>query len=113
MSANTVIDFPLERIVRDNITTLGGNRKNILNTRMKVINQLVDYHATRLVTDLSMDGVDVDALGFDKDFALSIECLRAGIYRTCELEHPMRKAMDDMIDKIESYYEPEPPKNPA
>ena len=70
---------------------------------MSIINEMVDYHASRLVTDLSMEVVDVDASGFDKDFALAIECLRAGIYKTCELDHPLRKAMDEMIEKIESY----------
>ena len=82
MNANTVILFPIERVaVRDNIESLGGNRQKILDTRMNIINQMVDYHASRLVTDLSMEGV----------------------YKTCELEHPLRKAMDDMIDEIESY----------
>ena len=36
MSANTVIDFPFERVVRDNITALGGNRQKIMDTRMTV-----------------------------------------------------------------------------
>ena len=104
MNANTVILFPIERVaVRDNIESLGGNRQKILDTRMNIINQMVDYHASRLVAELSREGVDVDASGFDKDFALAIECLRAGIYKTCELEHPLRKAMDDMIGQIESY----------
>lgn len=111
MNANTVILFPIEKVaVRDNIESLGGNRQKILDTRMNIINQMVDYHASRLVTDLSMEGVDVDASGFDRDFALAVECLRAGIYRTCELDHPLRKAMDDMIEKIESleFDDPDP-----
>lgn len=113
MSANTVIDFPFERVVRDNITALGGNRQKIMDTRMNIINQMVDFHASRLVADLSMEGIDVDASGFDKDFALSIECLRAGIYRTCELDHPLRNAMDEMIAKIESYGNDNPPDKSA
>jgi len=41
------------------------------------------------------------------------ECLRAGIYTTCELEHPLRGPMDTMIKQIENYTdelpeEPEP-----
>jgi len=114
VSANTVILFPIDKVaVRDNIESLGGNRQKILDTRMAIINQMVDYHASRLVADLSMEGIDVDAIGFDKDYALAIECLRAGIYTTCELEHPLRGPMDTMIKQIENYTdelpeEPEP-----
>ena len=46
---------------------------------------------------------NIESLGGNRQKILAIECLRAVIYKTCELEHPLRKAMDDMIGQIESY----------
>jgi len=102
-TANTVLEFPKSRIVRDNPDLLAGNKKSLDESRRGVLSQLVDWQANKIVVDLSLEGIDIDKEGFDKYFALSMECLRASVFRSYDIDHPLHPAMDDMIRAIEEF----------
>jgi len=101
-TANTVLEFPKSRIVRENVDHLSGNKKSIDDTRRNILSQLVDHEANRLIVELSLEGIDIEKDGFDKYFALSMECLRASVFKTFDISHPLQSAMDEMIAAIEA-----------
>ena len=94
-----IVSFPPDRIVR---MPVPKNAEEIIKkTQKNHINRLVEDQANLLASRLSMSGVDISSEDFQRQFALSIECLRASIYGTVGLTHPMQKPMAEMIKEIE------------
>jgi hypothetical protein len=95
---NNLLSFPEERIIRKNIRGLEEVEKTAKENH---INQIVDYYAEYLVRKFSLHGVDIESNEFDKHFALSIEFLRASIYKSFGLDHTLHDVMSDLINEIE------------
>tara|TARA_A100001011_G_C14053453_1_gene732895 strand:- start:189 stop:533 length:345 start_codon:yes stop_codon:yes gene_type:complete len=102
-SANTnLIQFPKSAIIkRENIVALHKNKESVEATQRELISQMIDYHAHHLVQVFALDGIDIESEDFDKLFALSIECLRATVYNTLDLHHPLLPVLKDMAEKVE------------
>ncbi len=76
-------------------------KQQIRKNQKNHINKMIEEQANLLACRLSMNGVDISTEDFQKSFALTIECLRAAIYNTVGLSHPMQRPMQEMIDEIE------------
>lgn len=96
---NTIIQFPKGRIIRTPIpATL---KDNINKTKKNYINKMIEESASNLAKYLSMSGINITSEEFQKNYALSIECLRSTVYKTFDLTHPLQQPMKNMIDSLE------------
>lgn len=88
---SNIIQFPKDKIVRLHKQPKTSEEFNEKLAEHKV--NFVDYvllkNMTMLCNHLSMDGVDVDTDTFMKDYSFVCEILKASIYRTIALPHPM------------------------
>ena len=98
---NNLIQFPGSAIKRYNAVPLSKNKESVEATQRDLLTQMVDFHAHHLLQILALDGIDVESDDFDKYFALSIECLRATIFNTLDLDHPMLPFLKDMIIHVD------------
>ena len=100
MNANTnLVLFPSDRIVRVKLPE--STQEAIQKTQKTHINQIIEEQADSIASRLAMSGVDISSDDFQKAFALSIECLRASVYATVGLHHPMHRPMKEMIEEID------------
>lgn len=101
-SANTnLIQFPKSAVKRENMVALHKNKEAVEATQRELLSQMIDYHAHHLVQVFALDGIDIESEDFDKLFALSIECLRATVYNTLDLHHPLLPVLKDLTEKVE------------
>ena len=107
-SANNLILFPVDRIVRGAI--LGApdapeppdmHAIDKMMLQKEALCRIVDREANRLLMELNNSGINLHTKGFDKNFSLSIECLRATVYQTLNIPHPLSHAMADLIESID------------
>jgi hypothetical protein len=104
---NNLIQFPRSAIKRENIVSLTKNKESVEATQRDLLTQMVDFHAHHLLQIFALDGIDVESEDFDKYFALSIECLRATVYNTLDLDHPLLPFLKDMIVHVDKMREEE------
>lgn len=111
-SANNLILFPVDRIVRGAI--LGApdapeppdiQAADRVILQKEALCRIVDREANRLLMELNNSGINLHTEGFDKNFSLSIECLRATVYQTLGIPHPLAHAMADLIESIDKIRE--------
>lgn len=102
MNSNNVVQFPLDRIRNTIAEHASKSVKKIEEVAIETyFNQVVDYYAEFMLHDLANRGVSLTHSMFDKFFALTVECLRASIFKTFDINHPLQEPMTYMIEKIE------------
>lgn len=109
-TSNVVLSFPRERMVRPSHTmhNEGDREREQTVRRQKMhINHILEENASFLVSRLGMSGIDISSIEFQRNYALTIEFLRAAIYKTFDIEHPFHDPMNEMIESITS--KPPPP----
>jgi len=88
-----IINFPPSKIVRpipsefEEQMRLKGKKQFLESTTNEISQILFDYIAEY--------GIDTDSDAFIKDFAFTVDVIRAMISRTLELEHPILKLIDE------------------
>lgn len=89
-----VVEFPSHRIVREHagIQLVKEAQEKGLQ---KYADTITEDMIGNMVEELENYGIDVDRNAFLKDFSLTVDSLRATIYRQFELNH----ALHDFIDK--------------
>ena len=104
---NNLIQFPRSAIKRENMVPLTKNKESVEATQRDLLTQMIDFHAHHLLQIFALDGIDVESDDFDKYFAISIECLRASVFNTLDLDHPMLPFLKDMIVQVDKMQEEE------
>lgn len=103
----TIVQFPTNRIVRE----VAPNIEEIEKAKEKSLQK----HAETIVEDLVLNimdalenyGIDTDADSFERDFTFAADGLRATVYRTFNIEHPLHNFIDTNVQivKAESFDE--------
>ena len=97
---SNVIQFPKSKIVRDgvNVEQLRELReKGLQNFAEELTNEI----ASNIVADLSAAGLNLDKENIVDDLSFVFFGLRAAVYRTLDLEHPLQTFVDEHIKEIE------------
>jgi len=95
-TSNVVHSFPVNRIVRRSLPPQNYSEQ----FKKHHLNQLLDDKATILAVQLLLEGIDIDDVEFTKGLALAIEFLRAALYKTHGIDHPLQPIATDIIDHI-------------
>jgi len=95
---NNVIQFPKEKIPGLPQTKEEVYEK-IKESQTVYINEMVDMYGKNLLHAISQDGFELAEEGFIKDFAFTLETIRASLYRNAGIDHPLQKSITDCMDK--------------
>jgi len=103
----TIVKFPTNRIVRE----VPPNIEEIEKAKEKSLQK----HAEAIVEDLVLNimdalenyGIETESDQFEQDFTFAADALRATVYRTFKIEHPLHSFVDTNVQivKAESFDE--------
>lgn len=95
-----IIPFPKEKIVR-NVVLSDSDRKRLEDKSKK---EFANFVMQELINELltSFDDFDFDTTSpnFVKDFSYSMDALKATIYRSLELDHPLHELIDEKVNIV-------------
>ena len=95
-TSNVVHSFPVNRIVRRSLPPQNYSEQ----FKKHHLNQLLDDKATILAVQLLLEGIDIDDVEFTKGFSLAMEFLRAALYKTYGIDHPLQLTATEIINHI-------------
>jgi hypothetical protein len=98
MSEN-VVEFPSHRIVREHagIQVIEDAReKSIQKFADTITEDLIGYMAE----ELENSGIDIERPEFLKDFSLTVDSLRAAIYRQFDIPHNLHAFVDTNVKMV-------------
>lgn len=105
MNSNNVIEFPKSE--RPVVKTEQELRKDMNEQKRTMIEELVDFQATTLLSNMAMSGVNTDADSFIKDFTFITESIKSLYYRLSGFDHPLHSMVDEIVNIYEKEeYEP-------
>ena len=64
------------------------------------IDDLLDHYVHQLVSRFATHGIDVKTKDFILHFAYTVESLRATLYTSMDIYHPLQNHIDKSLDKI-------------
>lgn len=102
-SSNVILSFPQERVIRPPQSSYNEKERDREQTarRQKMhINNILEENASFLISRLGMSGINISSVEFQRNYALTIEFLRAAIYKTFDIDHPLHDPMTEMINSI-------------
>ena len=96
---DNVIQFPTKHTGKKN------DPKNLLQDELKdnkkaYIDDLLDHYVHQLVSRFATHGIDVKTKDFILHFAYTVESLRAALYTSMDIYHPLQQHIDKSLDKI-------------
>lgn len=98
----TIVQFPASRIVRE----VAPNIEEIEKAKEKSLQK----HAEAIVEDLVLNimdalenyGIDTETESFERDFTFAADGLRASVYRTFNIEHPLHNFIDTNVQIVKA-----------
>ena len=101
--SNNVIKFPKESI-RDKTPDLPKNEEELFKAitvnRMMLVDEVVNSLFNNMGTKLYFQGFPIDDKQFFQDYVLVGEMLRALLYNSVDVEHPLYQVLLDNRDKL-------------
>jgi len=104
---SNVIQFPLERmgvspIVKERNLPQSEEEtiKAITINRMMLVDEVVNTEFSRLATKMMMQGFPIEDSGFFKDYIFVGEMMRAILYNSVDIEHPLYDIITSNRDRL-------------
>jgi len=99
MSANNVLKFPnIGTPPAINETELA---KQFLENKKDYVDEIVEHYSMQVVNRLGMHGFDIFSEEFLNDYSYTTEILRATLYRSLKLDHPLIEHIEKGIAELE------------
>ena len=101
--SDNIIEFPKDRIVGDKLNlprTEEDLVKSITLNRMMLVDEVVNSMFNKMGSKLFFHGFPIDQEEFFKDYVLVGEMLRAVLYDSVGVEHPLQEVLNDNRDKL-------------
>lgn len=96
-----VVEFPKHKIVREAPVNSELLEKAQLRSLQNHADTIVEDLISNIAEELENEGIDIDNNQFLKDFSLTVDALRATVYRNFGLEHPLHSFIDENIRMID------------
>ena len=108
MSNDNIIQFPKDRMV-DGHSLLPTNEEELVKSisihRMMLVDEVVNSMFSNMGSKLFLQGFPVDDKAFFQDFVLVGEMLRALLYNSVNVDHPLYQALEDNREKLKDLTE--------
>lgn len=98
MSEN-IVNFPTSRIVRESINVEAIELAKEKSTQ-KFADTITEDLIGNMIEDLENSGLDVDTDSFMKDFSLTVDSLRATVYRHFSIDHHLHEFIDNNVKMV-------------
>ena len=101
--SDNIIEFPKDRIVGDKLNLPKTEEvlvKSITLNRMMLVDEVVNSMFNSMGSKLFFHGFPIDQEEFFKDYVLVGEMLRAVLYDSVGVEHPLQEVLNDNRDKL-------------
>ena len=101
--SDNIIEFPKDRSVGDKLNlprTEEDLVKSITLNRMMLVDEVVNSMFNNMGSKLFFHGFPIDQEEFFKDYVLVGEMLRAVLYDSVGVEHPLQEVLNDNRDKL-------------
>jgi hypothetical protein len=95
-----IVEFPKNKIVRE-ISNQDTIEQAKIKGRIKYADGIVDDVVDLIIEDLENQGIDIDNEYFLKDFSMTVDALRATVYRQFNLEHGLHNFIDENVRMID------------
>jgi hypothetical protein len=96
----TVVEFPKHKIVRQapiNIEVLERAKEKAVTT---FGDSVTDAMIDALLEGFENWGIDTEKPQFIRDFSFTVDAIRATVYRSIEMDHPLHKFIDENVKMI-------------
>lgn len=95
-----VVEFPKNKIVRQAQVDVEAIELAKERSLFTFADNIMDELIENLATDIENSGIDIEEHAFLKDFSLTVDALRATIYRTFGLPHTLHSFIDENVKII-------------
>ena len=95
-----VLKFPENKIVRQTQVDIKAIEEAKERSLFAFADNIMDDLVENLVSDIESNGIDIEDDSFLKDFSLTVDALRATIYRTFKLPHTLHSFIDENVKVI-------------
>ena len=95
-----VVEFPKNKIVREapvNVEVIEKAKEKAITS---FADQIVDSMLETMLEQIENFGIDTESDNFMKDFSLTVDGLRATIYRSFDIPHHLHDFIDDNVKMI-------------
>lgn len=91
-NSNNVVKFPENRVIRP--TNIPNFNEDVEEHKIKYIDVILSRHMQALYNKLSFEGINTENEQFYKDYSFVVESLRAALYRSVGITHPIHQFVD-------------------
>lgn len=95
---NEVITFPVNKIVREYPQNIERLEKVKEKSVRKFADDVIEILAENCYDQIEALGLDTEDEKFDRDFAFTVETIRATIYRNLEIPHHLHEFIDNNLE---------------
>jgi uncharacterized FlaG/YvyC family protein len=96
-----IVEFPKHKIVREIPSNEDAVNQAKIKGKIKYADGIVDDMVDLMIEELENQGIDVENEFFLKDFSLTVDALRATIYRQFNIEHGLHNFIDENVKIID------------
>jgi hypothetical protein len=96
-----IVEFPKHKIVREIPANEDAVNQAKIKGKIKYADGIVDDMVDLMIEELENQGIDVENEFFLKDFSLTVDALRATIYRQFNIEHGLHNFIDENVKIID------------
>ena len=95
-----VVEFPKSKIVRQAQVDVEAIELAKERSLITFADNIMDELIENLASDIENAGIDIEEHAFLKDFSLTVDALRATVYRTFGLPHSLHGFIDENVKVI-------------
>ena len=95
-----IVEFPKNKIFRDTPVNLELIEKAKEKATINFADSVTDTMIDTLLEGLDNFGIDTEEEAFIKDFSLTVDSIRATIYRSLGINHNLHSFIDDNVKLI-------------
>jgi len=96
-----IVEFPKSKIVREILANEDAVNEAKIKGKINYADGIIDDVVDLVVEELENQGIDVDNESFLKDFSLTVDAMRATIYRQFDIEHGLHNFIDENVMMID------------
>jgi uncharacterized FlaG/YvyC family protein len=96
-----IVEFPKHKIVREIPTNEGAVEQAKIKGKINYAENIVEDLVDIIVEELENQGIDVENEFFLRDFSLTVDALRATLYRQFNVEHGLHNFIDENVKIVD------------
>lgn len=97
MSSNNIFEFPKNKIVREVLPNIDEIERAKHKSLLNYADMIVDDMLGNMLDAFENYGIEVEKDDFQKDFAFTVDALKATVYRYFGIQHTLHNFIDENV----------------